>query len=147
MYGLKAYLCLQLLLACSVILGVTEAITKVVVPAVYKEWREGAPDWATNRTLQEQLVGLRFPPEQYIAMYQCECECECSTWRLFSVAGSGLLRVSLSAVRPLQAQLREKPRHGGRRVPEIHRGPLRFIPGRRNLRAWFDPYPFLNLTL
>lgn len=75
MYGLKAYLCLQLLLACSVILGVTEAITKVVVPAVYKEWREGAPDWATNRTLQEQLVGLRFPPEQYIAMNQCECEC------------------------------------------------------------------------
>eukprot|EP01035_Chromulina_nebulosa_P000191 gene191-284_t len=57
MHGLKtAFLRSCLLLVFSEFLRVVESLTKVVVPAVYKEWRvSGPPDWATNRTLQEQL--------------------------------------------------------------------------------------------
>lgn len=31
------------------------SLHKVVVPAVYKEWQNGKPDWVTNVTLQKQL--------------------------------------------------------------------------------------------
>lgn len=30
------------------------AFTKVVVPAVYKDWQNGSPDWATNLELQKK---------------------------------------------------------------------------------------------
>lgn len=38
---------------CCFLLGAA-SFTKVVVPAVYKEWLDGMPDWARDKSIQEE---------------------------------------------------------------------------------------------